>query len=129
MSLYLAGRTLRPIWGLSAPTTHMTVCRLFSQKAVPDTEPVVSEQAGQQGPDKAAAETEQAEQPGPGKAAAVTDQAGQAASGSQVYVQGADWAEVVHDESGRTYWWNQATGQTTDLGEARPRSRFSGQGR
>jgi hypothetical protein len=34
------------------------------------------------------------------------------------------WTEVVDDASGKSYWWNQQTGQTTDLGSARPAVRF-----
>ena len=30
------------------------------------------------------------------------------------------WTEVVHPESGKTYFWNQATGETTELGAPKP---------
>ena len=34
------------------------------------------------------------------------------------------WTEVVDDASGKSYWWNQQTGQTTDLGASKPSERF-----
>jgi hypothetical protein len=30
------------------------------------------------------------------------------------------WTEVVHPESGKTYFWNQKTGETTELGAPKP---------
>ena len=33
---------------------------------------------------------------------------------------GAAWTEVTDPGTGRTYWWNKATGQTTALGDPRP---------
>ncbi|KAF5829490.1 hypothetical protein DUNSADRAFT_15999 [Dunaliella salina] len=30
------------------------------------------------------------------------------------------WIEVVHEETGQTYYWNQKTGQTTELNDPRP---------
>ena len=32
----------------------------------------------------------------------------------------AAWTEVSDPRTGRSYWWNKATGQTTALGDARP---------
>lgn len=32
----------------------------------------------------------------------------------------AAWTEVADPRTGRSYWWNKATGQTTALGDARP---------
>jgi hypothetical protein len=34
------------------------------------------------------------------------------------------WSEVVDNASGKSYWWNQQTGQTTDLGASKPSERF-----
>ena len=33
---------------------------------------------------------------------------------------GAAWTEVMDPSTGRTYWWNKATGQTTALGDPKP---------
>lgn len=33
---------------------------------------------------------------------------------------GAAWTEVMDPGTGRTYWWNKATGQTTALGDPKP---------
>lgn len=33
-----------------------------------------------------------------------------------------DWTEVVHQETGQIYYWNQRTGETTALGEPKPGS-------
>ena len=30
------------------------------------------------------------------------------------------WTEVVHPESGKTYFWNQQSGETTELGAPKP---------
>ncbi|GBF94494.1 hypothetical protein Rsub_07028 [Raphidocelis subcapitata] len=35
-----------------------------------------------------------------------------------------DWTEVVDEQTGQTYFWNESTGETTELGEPRPRARF-----
>lgn len=35
-----------------------------------------------------------------------------------------EWTEVVDEKTDRPYWWNQRTGETTELGEPRPTSRF-----
>ncbi|KAF8066352.1 ARR1 [Scenedesmus sp. PABB004] len=35
-----------------------------------------------------------------------------------------EWTEVVDEATGGTYYWNQKTGETTELGEPRPSSRF-----
>lgn len=32
----------------------------------------------------------------------------------------AAWTEVADPRTGRSYWWNKATGQTTALGDPRP---------
>jgi hypothetical protein len=48
-----------------------------------------------------------------------------AGTGADLPVRHADgWTEVVDDASGKSYWWNQQTGQTTDLGSSRPSERF-----
>ncbi|KAI3433625.1 hypothetical protein D9Q98_003434 [Chlorella vulgaris] len=31
-----------------------------------------------------------------------------------------EWTEVVHQQSGQTYYWNESTGETTAVGEPRP---------
>mmetsp|Transcript_26452 Transcript_26452/g.57712 ORF Transcript_26452/g.57712 Transcript_26452/m.57712 type:complete len:164 (-) Transcript_26452:473-964(-) len=36
-----------------------------------------------------------------------------------------EWTEVVHQESGQIYYWNERTGETTQLGDPKPRSRRS----
>lgn len=33
---------------------------------------------------------------------------------------GQEWTEVVHQQTGSTYYWNTRTGETTALGEPRP---------
>lgn len=38
--------------------------------------------------------------------------------------KGPEWTEVVDTKTGRTYYWNQKTGETTELGEPMPKTRF-----
>jgi len=38
------------------------------------------------------------------------------------------WTEVVHEETGQTYYWNQKTGQTTELNDPRPHGWRHGDG-
>lgn len=38
-----------------------------------------------------------------------------------------EWTEVVEEKSGQTYYWNEKTGETTELGEPRPKTRFKDQ--
>lgn len=35
-----------------------------------------------------------------------------------------EWTEVVDQKTGQTYYWNQQTGETTDLGESKPTTRY-----
>ncbi|KAI8469696.1 MAG: hypothetical protein J3K34DRAFT_422884 [Monoraphidium minutum] len=35
-----------------------------------------------------------------------------------------EWLEVVDQQTGHTYFWNESTGETTELGEPRPKTRF-----
>jgi hypothetical protein len=51
---------------------------------------------------------------------------GESGSSSSTNAEQSDhgWSEVVDNTSGKSYWWNQQTGQTTDLGASRPGERF-----
>jgi hypothetical protein len=43
-----------------------------------------------------------------------------AATDKALQPMSAAWTEVADPRTGRSYWWNKATGQTTALGDARP---------